>query len=118
MEFKLTINTQYSHHDKDGANRNYISYYVNGVLILKQKIPFDNMFKIGFDRRTSIYDVYLLNGKIYQKRRKNEGCSHPDNDKTVIREVYYPVSKNKLSPLKIPKDLRIDEDCNVDSIAS
>lgn len=107
MEFKLTTKRQYSHHDKDGADRNYISYYLNDVLILKQKIPFDTNWDKGFDRRTSIYDEYILNGVMYQKRRKNLGCSHQDNDKTEIREVSYPLSKKKLINFNIPKDLKI-----------
>jgi hypothetical protein len=109
MEFKLTSKTQYSHHDKDGADRNYISYYLNDVLILKQKIPFDKDYEVGFDRRTSIYDTYLLNGKIYQKRCKNYGCFHPDNDESEVREVSFPISKEKLSEFNIPKDLMIAE---------
>lgn len=98
MEYKLTANTQYSHHDKDGADRNYISYFLNGVLILKQKIPFDTNWEKGFDRRTSIYDEYILNGKMYQKRSK---------DNSEIREVSYPLSKKLLTPFNIPKDFRI-----------
>ena len=108
MEFKLTSNWQYSHPDKDGCDRNYLSFYLNDVLILKQKIPFDTNWDKGFDRRTSIYDVYLLNGKLYQKRSKNFGCSHPDNDKSEVREVSYPISKKILSQFDIPKDFRVD----------
>jgi hypothetical protein len=108
MEFKLTSNWQYSHHDKDGCDRNYISFYLNNVLILKQKIPFDINWESGFDRRTSIYDVYLLNGKLYQKRRKYLGCSHPDNDKMRIREVSFPLSKNRLAQFNIPKDFKVE----------
>lgn len=108
MELKLTSNWQYSHHDKDGCDRNYISFYLNDILILKQKIPFDTNEEKGFDRRTSIYDVYLLNGNLYQKRRKWLGCCHPDNDKTGIREVYFPISKKKLAQFNIPQDVRID----------
>lgn len=108
MEFKLTSNRKYSNHDKDGCDRNYLSFYLNDVLILKQKIPFDTNWEIGFDRRTSIYDVYLFNGKLYQKRRKNFGCSHPDNDKSEVREVSYPISKRVLEQFDIPKDFRVD----------
>jgi len=92
MDYKLTTNRQYSHHDKDGADRNYVSYFLNGVLILKQKIPFDKNWEVGFDRRTSIYDEYILNGKMYQKRRKWLGCCNADNDKTEIREVSLHIS--------------------------
>lgn len=101
MEFKLTSFYQYSHHDKDGRDRNYISFYLNDLLILKQKIPFDTNYERGFDRATSIYDVYLLNGKIYQKRKKF--------DESEIREVSFPVRKKVLKQFNIPKDLLIYE---------
>ena len=94
MEFKLTSNTQLSFHDKDGCDRNYISYYLNGVLILKQKIPFDTNYEKGYDRRTSIYDEYILNGRLYQTRK------HCDSSK--IRNVSYVLSKNKLKQFNIP----------------
>jgi hypothetical protein len=109
MDYKLTTNRQYSHHDKDGADRNYISYFLNDVLILKQKIPFDTNWEKGFDRRTSIYGEYILNGKLYQKRRKWLGCSNEDNDKTEIREVSFPLSKNRLAQFNIPYNFRIDK---------
>lgn len=99
MDYSLTINRKYSYHDKDGVDRNYISYFLNDVLILKQKIPFDTNYELGFDRRTSIYNEYILNGKMYQKRR---------NDSTEIREVSFPLSKNKLKQFNIPKDFRIE----------
>ena len=107
LEVATQSNWQYSHHDKDGCDRNYVSFYLNDVLILKQKIPFDTNWERGFDRRTSIYDVYLLNGKLYQKRSKNFGCSHPDNDKSEVREVSYPISKKVLVQFDIPKDFRV-----------
>jgi hypothetical protein len=108
MNFKLTSNWQYSHHDKDGCHRNYLSFYLNDILILKQKIPFDTDYEHGFDERTSIYDAYLLNGKLHQKRCRNYGCGHPDNNKTEIREVSYPISKKILAQFNIPQDFRID----------
>jgi len=112
MDFKLTSNFQYSHHDKDGADRNYLSFYLNDVLILKQKIPFDTEYEAGFDRRTSIYDVYLLNGRLYQKRRKNLGCGHPENTKTKVREIYFPIGRKILSQFNIPMDFKIISEQN------
>ncbi|MEI7960749.1 MAG: hypothetical protein WCI04_00275 [archaeon] len=35
------------------------------------------------------------------------GCSNVDNDKTEIREVSFPLSKNRLAQFDIPKDFRI-----------
>lgn len=109
MEFKLTSNWQYSHHDKDGRDRNYLSFYLNGMLIFKQKIPFDKNLKPGFDRNTAIYDVYLLNGKLHQKRCKDVDILPQHNEYPKIREVSFPISKNKLTLFNIPKNLRIDE---------
>ena len=109
MELKLTSKYQYSHHDKDNRDRNYLKFYLNDILILKQKIPFDKNWELGFDRRTSIYDVYLLNGKLYQKRSKNFGCNHPDNNKSKVREVSYPISKKVLNQFNIPQNLIINQ---------
>ena len=105
MTFKLTSNWQYSHHDKDGRDRNYLSFYLNDVLILKQKIPFEKNCENGFDRRTSIYDVYLFNGRLYQKRCKNFSS---DNSQQKVREVSFPISKNKLDQFNIPLDVKIN----------
>ena len=107
MEYTLTKKYQYSHHDKDGADRNYILYFLNNILILKQKIPFDPRWDKGFDRRTSIYDEYILNGKIYQKRNRYYGCSDPDNNRIEVRDVSFPLSKKLLKQFNIPEDLKI-----------
>lgn len=108
MEYKLTAKSQYSHHDNDGKDRNYMLYFLNGVLIHKHKIPFDRNWEVGFDRTTSIYDEYILNNKLYQKRRCWYGCLNPMNNKTKIREVSYPLSKRILSQFNIPKNLKIE----------
>jgi hypothetical protein len=107
MKYKLTSKAQLSKRGKDGKSRNFLIYFLNDIQIFKQKIPFDRTYERGFDRNVRIYDDYILNGKIHQKRRKNYGCSHPDNDKTNIREVSFPVSKKILAPFEIPKDLKI-----------
>lgn len=102
---KLTKKYQYSKHCKDGKDRNYLIYFLNGIEILKQKIPFNENFEHGFDRRTSITNEYILNGKIYQTRYFHEACgSEPKN----IRNVSFPLSKNKLKKFNIPKDLKIE----------
>jgi hypothetical protein len=98
MDAKLTSNYQCSHHDKDGCDRNYISFYLNDILILRQKIPFDTNLEKGFDRNTLISDVYLLNGKLFQKRY---------NSKSGVREISFPVSKKILSQFDIPQDFKI-----------
>lgn len=108
MEYKLTIKTQYSKRDNLGVNRNYILFFLNGVLILKQKIPFDSDYEKGFDRRTSIYDIYILNNKLYQKRKKWLGCSNPANAEQNVREIYYPLSKKVMSQFNIPEDFKIE----------
>ena len=102
MEYKLTYSAQLSHHDKDGRDRNYLSFYLNGVFIFKQKIPFDKQYNAGHDRRTSFDNIYLMNGKIYQERQKVDGGCQGE-----IRKVSYPVSRKKLEPFNIPINLKI-----------
>lgn len=94
MNYKLSCK-----HCKDGKRRHLILYFLNGVQILKQKIPFDENFENGFNFRTSIFDVYLLNNNLYQTRIKN-------NKK---RNIKFPVSKKKLEIFNIPENLKISE---------
>jgi hypothetical protein len=109
MKYLLTCNSQYSKHDKDGKDRNYLTYYINGVKILKQKIPFNTNWEHGFDRRTVISNEYLLNGRLYQTRYFETGCSCTPSDKPKkIRNVSFPISKKILSELGIPNDLKIE----------
>jgi len=96
---KLTSKAQFSKTGKDGKQRNFLSYFLDGVLIFKQKISFNEKMEHGFDRRTRIYDDYLLNGKIHQTRM--------NIDTRKVREVYFPVSKEILKKLNVPKDLKI-----------
>ena len=105
--FTLSMNIQCSKECKDGKQRNFVSFYLNDVLLLKQKFPYDETYERGFDRRTLIYDVYLFNGKIYQKRKIWHGCMHPKNETEPFREVSYPVSRKILERLGVPKDLKI-----------
>lgn len=112
MKYKLTCNYHYSKHDKDGKDRNYLTYYINGVKILKQKIPFNTNWEHGFDRRTVIDNEYLLNGKLYQTRYFENGCSCTPDEPKKIRNVSYPISKKILSELGIPKDVKIEFDIN------
>jgi hypothetical protein len=104
QKFKLTCKGQLSKHCKDGKDRNFLYYFLNDVLILKQKIPFDIRWERGCDRVTGIYDDYLLNGKLYQTRSKKQWNSSVDD----VRQVYFPISKKVLAQFNIPKDLKID----------
>ena len=83
----LTCKFQHRIHCKDGKRRNYLSIYLDNILLLKQKIPFDELYESGFDKVTSIYNIYLLNGKIYQTRSKDG----------KVRQVSFPVSKKRLN---------------------
>lgn len=103
MEFKLTASSQRRHHDKDGKDRNYIYYYINDILILKQKYPYDENYDRGYDIQIDIYDEYILNGKMYQTRFQDGKDKEP-------RLVYFPLSKKKLESLGVPKDLKIEID--------
>ena len=105
--YKLTCKDQYNKKCVDGKSRNFLLFFLNDVQILKQKIPFDESYDRGFDKRTAIYDIYLLNGKIYQTRTSDVvGCGSDKHGKT--RNVKFPVSKSKLEQFNIPKDLKIE----------
>jgi hypothetical protein len=96
MEYKLTEKVSLNKRGKDGKSRSYLTYFLNGVEILKQKLPYEEDYEYGFQHRTGIDNVYLLNGKINQIRTKF--------DKSRI--VKFPVSKNKL--VGVPNDFKIE----------
>lgn len=99
MEFILTTKAQFSKHCPDGKRRNFLLHFLNDILILKLKIPYDDgNYSNGHDRRTSFSEIYLLNGKIYQTRT---------NDSKIVRHVKFPVSKKILSTFNIPTNLKI-----------
>lgn len=98
--FKLTRGFIHSKKCKDGKRRSFYLFFLNDVLILKQKRPFDEMGERGYDSKVSVRNVYLLDGKIHQERTA-------DND-IAPRLVKYPVSKTKLQALNVPPDLKIE----------
>jgi hypothetical protein len=98
MEYKLTCNVRHAHYCSDGKRRNMQQYYLNNILLLEHKLPFEP--KYGKHYCTDIDNVYLLNGSIYQTRI--------DDSTKKVRNVRFPVSKKVLSQFNIPKDLKID----------
>ena len=92
---------------------NYLNQKLsNDVLILKQKMPFDETYDHGHQNRTWITDIYLLNGNIHQKRQAKAGgawwrSSNPKENNGKLREVKYPISKKLLEQFNIPKDTKI-----------
>lgn len=100
MEYRLTSKYQHSKRCSDNKRRNKILYFLNDIKIFEQRIPFDTEYELGFQNRTHISDVYLLDGNIYQKRQHV-------SDKS-IREVRYPVSKKTLGQFNIPQGTRIN----------
>lgn len=96
MEYKLTQKLSLNKRGKDGKSRSYLIYFLNGIEILKQKLPYEEDFDYGYQHRTGIDDVYLLNSKLHQNRTKF--------DKSRI--VKFPVSKNKL--VGVPNDIKIE----------
>lgn len=96
-KFILTKKYQFAKHDKDGKDRNYVLYFLNGKQILKQKVPFDAEFERGYDKNTRIFDEYIENGRIHQTR------THLG----VSRKVSFPLSKILLKELEVTKDTKI-----------
>ena len=92
MDFKFTAKYQHSQRLSNNKRRSLKLYFINGVLIFKQKVPFDENMEYGISKNGP-KDEYLLNNNIYQKRGD--------------RNVKYPVSKKKLEQFNIPKDLKI-----------
>lgn len=104
MMFKLSHKAQINKHCKDGKDRSYLTYFLNDVKIFQQKLPFDENYEEGFNRRTHISDEYILNGKMYQTRYNME------TEKT--RHVSFPLSKIKLKELGVPNNFKIVSNSN------
>jgi len=102
MEYKLTSKYQHSKHLRNGTRRSILLYFLNGILIFSQKIPFDENSEYGRSK-WHIFNDYILNNKLYQTRS--------DDNKTRI--VTYPLSKEKLMYFDIPKDTKILEEGNI-----
>ncbi len=99
MENKLTFKFQRNKRNpKSGISNSHYIFFLNGVEVLKQKVPYELDYDQGCQHHTGIENVYYLNGKIYQDREKFG----------KVRNVSFPVSKNRLSELNIPKDLKIE----------
>jgi hypothetical protein len=107
MEYKLTSKYQHSKLHADGKRRNKLLYFLNDVLILEQKVPFDESYERGFQNRTSIYDEFLLNNNLFQKRKVAKErawwIQAVHGHEYKIREVKFPVSKKILKQFNIPK---------------
>jgi hypothetical protein len=113
-EYKLTKKVQCSKKCKDGKSRNFLLYFLNGNLILKQKFPYDENYDKGFDKRTHIYDEFILNGRLYQTRKGEDRQGLIDNHywqmikEAQPRQVRFPLSKKRLQPFEIPVGLKIE----------
>lgn len=68
MKYTLTHKYQFRKRCKDGHSRNFLTYFLNGIQILKQKVPFDETYEPGYDCKTQILNEFLLNGSIHQMR--------------------------------------------------
>lgn len=111
MNYILTRHIQLHKSDKSGKSNSHILYFLNGILLLKQKYPYDEKYDYGFQHRTEIFDEYILNGNLYQKRKYIPSiawwrtCCYKKEG--TVREVKYPISKKILSQFEIPNDLTI-----------
>ena len=108
MKHTLTRHVQLNKRGKDNKSRSYVIWFLDNIQILKQKLPYDDTWEKGFDHRTSIYDVYILGGNIYQTRSIWNGCGS-DKSYPKERNVSYPLSKIKLKELGIIPDVKIKE---------
>lgn len=98
--FVLTIKGQHSKKCRDGKKRSFWLYYLNNILILKQKVPFDETSEYGWQNFIGLRNVYLLGNNLHQERI----IGYRDK----IRTVKFPVSKTILQALNVPTDLKIN----------
>lgn len=58
-QYNLTTRFLYNRRTKEGNCRSYILYMINGITILKQKIPFDINYENGWQHTTDIKDIFI-----------------------------------------------------------
>jgi len=100
MEFKITTKYQHGVKSKNGRRINYRLYFLNNILIYRQRVPFDETMDHGFQGKYFFTNEYILNGNLYQTRSRTT-----DKDK---RSIYFPLSKKILKELGVPNDLKIE----------
>jgi hypothetical protein len=98
MKYKLTYHAQLNKRGYDKKCKSYLIYFLNDFQILKQKLPFDTDYSLGWQHQTEFKDVFLLNGRLHQSRIKG----------IKSRKVSFPVSKNRLHELGVPMGLKIE----------
>lgn len=101
MEFKITTKYQHGVKSNNGRRINYRLYFLNDILIYRQRVPFDETKELGFQGKYFFTNEYILNGNLYQTRTTRT------NDKDE-RSIYFPLSKKILKELGVPNDLKIE----------
>jgi len=111
MEFKLTEKYIHSRKCKDGKDRSFHVFFLNGVELFRQKSPFNEFAEHGWQGKWHYENIYILNGKLFQTRygtawSREEGSN--ERIRVNERHVKYPLSKKKLAELGVPADLKIE----------
>jgi hypothetical protein len=92
--------------DRTGRSSKFVSYYLNGVLITKQRIPYTSEINDKSFEYISFSNEYLFNNRIYQIRTVKRGTLRPKFRKTSYR-------LSKWDKFNIPKNLKIHINENV-----
>lgn len=86
----LTSKFVHSRKCKDGKNRNFMVYFLNGVEILKLKVPFQENWEFGFQDCHTTFENERIEGNRLHMTKTNHGTNNK------VRQVSYPISKKKL----------------------
>lgn len=88
---KLTSKYQHSFLCPDGKNRNFILYFLNGIQILKLKVPFNENYMGVYQSGSPYNETSFENERI---EGTNLLMDKIKNGK--VRKVKYPISREKL----------------------
>lgn len=110
MEHKLTVKAQHSKKCSDGRRRNFFLFFIDDLLVMQQKIPYDETMEWGYDGVLHLEDVHYQNGRIHQTRvGRNKWSS---TEKRWIpgkkRKVHFPVSRKTLGDINLPEGIKIE----------
>ncbi len=104
------MQAQHSKRCSDGRRRNFFLFFIDGVQVMSQKIPYDESMERGYDGTISLENVYYEKGSIHQTRvgrhkwdpvKKAWGAGER-------RQVKFPVSRKILKELSLPDEIKIE----------
>lgn len=106
MNYKLDVKYQHAKRLGNGKRRSILLYFINDVLVYKQKVPFDEKSEPGV-AKWNIDNKYILDGYLYQRRHDKDWDFINGRFSVKSRDVKYPLSKSLLKDIGVPNGVKL-----------